>query len=373
MTLPTVKLAEIIRINPAIAHNSGDSDELVAFVPMAAVSADPPTVTVSEIRPLSSVKNGFSYFQDGDILVAKITPCFENGKIAQVRIEQQHGFGSTEFHVVRPSKNHADARYILHFLRQGYIRLDGERNMTGSAGQRRVPKHFLESLEIPLPPIAQQKRIAAILDKAEELRSLRRQALGALDAIAQSIFLEMFGDPTTNPKSWIRVRFSDLLSAIESGRSPNCLDRPVEDEEWGVLKLGAVTWCEYNPLENKALPSNEKPDLSLEVKPGDLLFTRKNTFELVAACALVRSTPPHLLLPDLIFRFRTKPNAPIDLCFLHQLLINPAKRREIQKLASGSASSMPNISKTKLETVLIEVPPLGSSGYCMIMLCTIHF
>ncbi len=120
-----------------------------------------------------------------------------------------------------------------------------------------------------------------------------------------------------------------------------------------------MTWCEYNPYENKALPSNEQPDEALEVKPGDLLFTRKNTYELVAACALVRSTPSQLLLPDLIFRFRLRSEAPIDSCFLHQLLINPMKRREIQKLASGSASSMPNISKTKLQTVLIETPPLS--------------
>jgi len=255
-------------------------------------------------------------------------------------------------HVLRP-KPILDLGYLCRVL-ENY---DVTPYVTGTT-RGKLTKSGASEIPLPLPPIAQQKRIAAILDRAEELRSLRRQALGALDAIAQSIFLEMFGDPVTNPKSWVRVHFSDLLSAIESGRSPNCLDRPVEDEEWGVLKLGAVTWCEYNPLENKALPSNEKPNLSLEVKPGDLLFTRKNTFELVAACALVRSTPPRLLLPDLIFRFRSKPNAPIGLCFLHQLLINPAKRREIQKLASGSASSMPNISKTKLETVLIELPPL---------------
>lgn len=214
-------------------------------------------------------------------------------------------------------------------------------------------------IKLLLPPIAEQKRIAAILDKAEELRELRRQALRELDAIAQSIFIEMFGDPVRNPKGWNRVPFSELLAQIESGKSPNCLDRPAADGEWGVLKLGAVTWCEYNPYENKALPPNEKPDAALEIKKGDLLFTRKNTYELVAACALVRSTLPRLLLPDLIFRFRLKSDASVDLCFLHQLLTHPAKRREIQKLASGSASSMPNISKTKLQAALLEIPPLS--------------
>ena len=247
----------------------------------------------------------------------------------------------------------ANQKYLYHYLRKR--RLDDV--ISGSA-QPQITRDGLKKVEIPLPPIAEQKRIAAILDKAEELRGLRRKALGELDAIVQSIFLEMFGDPATNLKKWKKVPFNDLLTAIESGRSPNCLDRSVEGSEWGVLKLGAVTWCDYRPSENKALPSTEEPDFALEVKPGDLLFTRKNTYELVAACALVRSTPPRLLLPDLIFRFRLKSDALVNSVFLHQLLINPAKRREIQKLASGSASSMPNISKSKLQVTLIEVPPI---------------
>jgi hypothetical protein len=146
---------------------------------------------------------------------------------------------------------------------------------------------------------------------------------------------------------------------IDSGWSPICLDRPVADSEWGVLKLGAVTWCEYDPDENKALPPDVTPDPELEVKSGDLLFTRKNTYELVAACALARSTPPRLLMSDLIFRLRLRPDAEMDACFLHQLLIYPTKRREIQRLAGGCAGSMPNISKERLQSAPIEVPPLA--------------
>ncbi len=81
------------------------------------------------------------------------------------------------------SEKYLDARYLVQFLRQDHIKLDGAKKMTGSAGQRRIPKHFLEKLNIPLPPIDQQKRIAAILDKAEELRSLRRQSIEQLDIL----------------------------------------------------------------------------------------------------------------------------------------------------------------------------------------------
>ncbi len=213
-------------------------------------------------------------------------------------------------------------------------------------------------MKIPLPPLSEQKRIAEILDRAEALRSKRRAALALLDELTQSIFLDMFGDPVTNPMGWKRVRFGTILDGIDSGWSPTCLDRPVEGNEWGVLKLGAVTWCEYNSLENKALPPGIEPRPELEVKRGDLLFTRKNTYELVAACALVLETPPKLMLPDLVFRFRFAAEAKVNSVFLQRLLTHPNKRHEIQRLAGGSSGSMPNISKARLQTAMIELPPI---------------
>jgi type I restriction enzyme, S subunit len=218
MRLATTKLGEIAIINPSMTRGSAFADEHVAFVPMAAVSADLATITVSETRAFSTIQNGFSYFQDGDILVAKITPCFENGKIAQAHIQQRHGFGSTEFHVVRTIENRAYSRYLLHLLRQNRIRREGERKMTGSAGQRRVPRHFIEDLEIPLPPLEEQRRTAAILDATEALREKRRQSLAKLDTLTQSIFLDLFGDPVTNPRQWDIRKFSEV-GVLDRGSS----------------------------------------------------------------------------------------------------------------------------------------------------------
>ena len=227
----------------------------------------------------------------------------------------------------------------------------------GGVGLKHVTRAMVDDLEIPVPSMAVQRRMASILEQGDALRAKRRESLAQLDTLTQSIFVEMFGDPASNPKGWKRVLFGELLSGIDSGWSPTCLDRPVAGVEWGVLKLGAVTWCEYNDAENKALPPNVSPVPELEVKVGDLLFTRKNTYELVGACALVSSTRPRLLISDLIFRFRLRPSAKIDTCYLHQLLINPSKRREVQKLANGSSGSMPNISKGRLQTVEVEMPP----------------
>lgn len=217
----------------------------------------------------------------------------------------------------------------------------------------------LEKIPVQLPAIAEQHRIAAILDKTDVLRGKRRAAIAKLDQLLQSIFLDMFGDPVSNPKSWPRVPFSEFLERIESGNSPVCLDRPKNENEWGVLKLGAVTRCRFDPSANKALPNEASFDERLEVKLGDLLFTRKNTYELVAACAYVHRTPERLLLPDLIFRLRLKEPALAHPRYLQSLLTYPRKRSEVQSLAGGSAGSMPNISKAKLNNALIELPPFS--------------
>ena len=83
--------------------------------------------------------------------------------------------------------------------------------MTGSAGQRRVPANFLASLEIPLPLLPEQQRIADILDRAEALRAKRRASLAQLDELTQSIFIDMFGDPAVNPKEWLRAKLGDVI------------------------------------------------------------------------------------------------------------------------------------------------------------------
>jgi type I restriction enzyme S subunit len=250
-----------------------------------------------------------------------------------------------------------DQDFFFHLLESNAVYSQFERLAAG-ATVKNLNIELVKGVKVPLPPLPEQRRIAEVLDRAEALRAKRRAALAQLDTLTQSIFLDLFGDPVVNSKGWKRVPFKDLLTNIDSGWSPTCLDRRVEGDEWGVLKLGAVTWCEYDPAENKALPADATPRPELEVQPGDLLFTRKNTYDLVAACALVRTTPPRLMMSDLIFRLRLRPDANMDSCFLHQLLIHPRKRREIQKLAGGTAGSMPNISKGRLETTPIETPPL---------------
>ncbi len=311
----------------------------------------------SFVDPSLAKKYSTKQVQEGDTLIlnAAHNADYVGSKTYRAEPTVFGTLATGEWLIIRPTTGKLDAGFVHHWVTSKSVRA-AIRNVVN--GIHLYPKDVAR-LDIFLPPLPEQCRIAAILDQADALRVQRREALAQLDSLVQSIFIEMFGDPVSNPKKWKQIPFGDVLSNIDSGWSPTCLDRSVMNEEWGVLKLGAMTRCEYNDAENKALQPNTKPRPELEVQAGDLLFTRKNTYDLVAACVLVQSTRPRLLMPDLIFRFRLHPDSGIDACYLHQLLINPAKRREIQKLASGSSGSMPNISKAKLQTAKIEIPPLA--------------
>ena len=217
---PTAKLTDIAELNPTLGKKL-PAEELVSFVPMASLSAESASVETTQDRPYAEVAKGFTPFLDGDVLVAKITPCFENGKIAQARLPRSHGFGSTEFHVVRARSGITESRYLHHYLRLEEVRANGQRRMTGSGGQRRVPAGFLADLAVPLPPLEEQRRIAAILDQTETLRTQRRTALALLDSLTQSLFLDMFGDPATNSRKWPVKRLKDLGQVITGGTPPS--------------------------------------------------------------------------------------------------------------------------------------------------------
>ena len=218
MTCEKVAIADVALVNPRLsAANKPAPEDLVSFVPMAAVSEQTLAIEEPVDRPYAEVAKGFTAFQRDDILVAKITPCFENGKMAFAHdLPREQGFGSTEFHVFRPKEN-LDGGYLFHLLRAPYVRRAGEMKMKGAAGQRRVPANFLSSLQIPLPPLAEQKRIAAILDAADALRAKRRESLAQLDTLLQSTFLDMFGDPVTNPKGWQTKKLNDLVTKLGDG------------------------------------------------------------------------------------------------------------------------------------------------------------
>ncbi len=272
MSFPRVAVGEVADINPRLESKPA-SEETVSFVPMAAVSELTVTIEAPVDRPYDEVSKGFTAFQRGDIIVAKITPCFENGKMAHaLDLPRQVGFGSTEFHVIRP-KDSLNGRYLFQLLRRPDVRTEGARKMKGAAGQRRVPADFFSSLTIPLPPLAEQKRIAAILDAADDLRAKRREALAQLDTLLQSTFLTLFGDPVTNPMGMKVVRLADVSTRITDGvhQKPNYTESGVPFISVKDITTGKLIFdsCKFISAEEHARYTRRcKPE------KYDILYTK---------------------------------------------------------------------------------------------------
>jgi type I restriction enzyme, S subunit len=157
-----VTIEEVCEINPPRPPKDFlSADALVTFVPMPAVDADLGAITKSELKHYLEVRNGFTSFRDGDVIMAKITPCMENGKAAIIQgMKNGIGFGSTEFHVMR-SRGEILPEYIYHYIRQKSFRKEAESHFTGSVGQKRVPADFIKHSTIPVPPLAEQEHIVA--------------------------------------------------------------------------------------------------------------------------------------------------------------------------------------------------------------------
>ena len=155
------KLGDCCEINPKKGKDSRLTPGIeVSFVPMSAVSENG-TIDPSDTRMYDDVKTGFTYFAENDVLMAKITPCMENGKGAvAVDLKNGIGFGSTEFHVLRPIRGISNSYWIYVLTSIKTFREDAASNMTGSAGQRRVPATFLENFKISIPPIELQNQFA---------------------------------------------------------------------------------------------------------------------------------------------------------------------------------------------------------------------
>ena len=187
-------LGEICEINPKKSQDARLTNGLlVSFVPMPSVS-ESGDIDTTQVKPYDEVKTGFTYFAENDVLFAKITPCMENSKGAVATgLYNGIGFGSTEFHVLRPAKETATPCWIYTLTVFPQFRIDAASNMTGSAGQRRVPASFLENYRVSVPPLELQNRFAAFAAEVDKSKLAVKQSLEKLETLKKSLMQEYFG------------------------------------------------------------------------------------------------------------------------------------------------------------------------------------
>ena len=245
------------------------------------------------------------------------------------------------------------------FIHQVNSKLDELiRKAHGGVGLQHITKGTLSSIKVAVPPLEEQGRIMNLLDEADELRGLRNQADRQTADLIPALFHEMFGDPTENSQAWPTAPVSSLVEDLQGGRNVKPAGAAEATGRYRVLKVSAVTWGEFRPDESKPVPSEYDPPQAHFVRVGDLLFSRANTTELVAATSYVFETAPNLLLPDKLWRFVWKEPRAVEPLFIWWLFQAPNVRRELARRATGTGGSMKNISKPKVLTLRVPVPPL---------------
>ncbi|MBO1051241.1 MAG: restriction endonuclease subunit S [Dolichospermum sp. DET73] len=224
--LPTnwqwTKLCEIGLINP---RNEVDDSKIASFIPMNLIPQSYNKEIRYEVRKWADIKKGFTHFADGDVVLAKITPCFQNRKSTVIYgLKNSVGAGTTELHVYRPINNLINPEYVLLYLKSAEFINNGISKLTGTAGQKRVPNEYFAENPFPLPPLAEQKRIVTKVDELMKLcdeleaRQKKKQETRILINNAALNKLLTADTPETFTKNWQRIgdNFDLLYSAPEN-------------------------------------------------------------------------------------------------------------------------------------------------------------
>lgn len=325
----------------------------------------------------------------GDVVFSKIDA--RNGAVGLIPTAIPKVVLTPEYPVMVPDLTKLRPEYLQHLLRAEHFRHDLQRQASGTSGRRRVTPEAFLSLEVPLPPLNEQLALVSAYETALSLASQKEaEAVKVIEASQRTfeaalgvappaplpdrpVFIGRFSSverwshegilrTITQPEhakaKWPLVKLGNLVDDIENGWSPQCLDHPAADDEWGVLKVGAVSFGYFNEHENKQLPAKLKPRPYYEIKVGDVIISRANVTRYVGACAYVSETRSKLMLCDKLFRVRFKKDSAIDAEFLAIALKLPTVREQVETRLTGTSPTMKNISKPALLDLQFPVPDL---------------
>jgi type I restriction enzyme S subunit len=246
-------------------------------------------------------------------------------------------------------------RFLLHWLNT----VDYTRFVSGTT-RAKLPQGPMRQIPVPVPPLAEQQRIVEAVDlhftRLDDAVATLERTREKLQSARASVLKAAVEGRLAAPDGWTWARLGDLLTTIEAGNSFRCDPRVPEEDEVGVIKVSAVTWGEYDESESKTCMDPGRVDERLFVRPGDFLFSRANTIDLVGACVIARNVHKRVMLSDKILRLRFA--EPMERWCL-VVLRSPWGRREIQRLATGNQESMRNIGQDRIRQIRVPVPPLA--------------
>ncbi|MBT2568565.1 restriction endonuclease subunit S [Arthrobacter sp. ISL-85] len=284
-------------------------------------------------------------FTSKHVLYGKLRPY-----LAKIALPEFDGICSTDILPVLPGPK-LDRRYLVHFLRQPNKVQLANSLATGVNLPRLSPK-ALEKMTVPLPPLDEQRRVAAILDAVDELRMKSSKALVYLEALAQSLFDSMVRNPE---RLMPATTLADLGLRFSSGKNLVSVDGDAHEHN-RVIKVNAVSGGVFQPAESKPLPRSYVPNEQHRIRSGDLLFTRASgSLDLIGICVRVGVVDEQLFLPDKIWRAEFAPGARVCPEYLQSLFKTPSFRAFVNNAASGAAG-VKNISQRSVLGFVVNAP-----------------
>lgn len=387
-----VRVAAVTTLNP---KNDLDDDLVTAFIPMPCVMDGFRNQHTFEVRKWKDIKKGFTHFANGDIGVAKITPCFQNRKsVIFCDLQNGYGAGTTELSIVRTIGETISREYLLWFFKTDYFITNGMKSFTGTAGQQRIHKDYLATCLLPLPPLAEQKRIVAKLEEILPLIGRYETAWNKLEAFnkrfpgemqksilqlaiqgklveqrseegtGQAIFTQLIpyhkglkpGKSELNlssmefdiPESWTMVELNQLFDFVDyRGKTPNKISDGVFLITASNIRQGFMEYTRKEYISREEYRSRQGRGIT---EKGDLLFTTEAPMGNAALCNLDECSCGQRIIT---FKEYTKRTV-VPALYMY-FILSPAFQQQLLDNCTGTTAK--GIKADKLKHFLLPLPP----------------
>jgi type I restriction enzyme S subunit len=324
------------------------------------------TLTNTDHDP--DLSTGLVAFREGDVLFSKLRPY-----LAKAYRPESSGAASPEFLVLSPTDVNPDYLFYVLLSRESIDKINAS---TYGAKMPRASWDFIGGLKVPCPPFSEQRAISNYLDKNTELinktinkkqklvsalseRLLALRAEYVLRGVESHDDFRSTDIPVVEeiPEQWDDSKIGWHIRRMRNGWSPSASNKPAEGDDYGVLKLSAVSKGDFEPSENKALDSQTDVDTKYLISKGDVLLTRANTPELVGDACYVEQDYDKLIAPDLMYILKMDPGKMLPE-YLVEWLTTPHARAQIRADAHGSSQSMVKISQSAVSDWRMPLPPM---------------
>lgn len=367
---------ELARFDEAVEPSGGPrsaprgQDQRIPFIPMALLPNDGVPTSRWEMRAPEDVRSGVP-FRDGDVLLAKITPCLENGKLGVARgIPGGWGMTSTEVYPLRGERVTTD--FLALFLSTPSVRLDLASKMQGATGRQRLPKEALDAFPIPVPPLPEQRAIAAVLRTVQRAKEGCERVIAATRQLKASLMRHLFTygpvpfdqadkvplketEIGPMPERWKTASLGELAELVQYGTSSRCEPDAVGNP---VLRIPNVVRGAVDCTSLKYLSASPVEVQRHKLETGDLLFVRTNGVrENVGRCAVYDGEPQNALFASYLIRTRLIVERAMPK-FVQVFTETGAGRASFFGRASGAADGKFNINSQTIRATVIPLPPL---------------